>query len=307
MTGIRFNREFDPQHGKLVDISPGIRRLTAPNTGPFTFTGTNTYVVGDGEVAVIDPGPMDPLHLDALLKQLGTERVSHIFVTHTHVDHSAGVGWLKQRTDAVTVGEGQHRASRPLAEQEINPLDASADSIFQPDIVADDGAVIGGANWALTAVHTPGHTENHMALDMGGSDHLFVGDHVMAWSTSIVAPPDGSMTAYMRSLDRLFDFQTKQFLSGHGAAIDGAGEFLQDLKTHRFNREKSILNVLTIGPQSVAGLVAQIYIGIDDRLKPAAGLSVLAHLEHLQAQGKVSKITGSGEVYQLATSGVVTV
>ena len=296
---VTFNKEFDPQYGKLVDVAPGVRRLTAANSSPFTFTGTNTYVVGDGEVAVIDPGPDDHAHLSLLLEQLGSERVSHIFVTHTHIDHSAGVGWLQQLTGAPTVGEGKHRAARRLGAEEQNPLDASADGEFSPDIFAEDGTAIIGDGWQLVPRFTPGHTENHMALDFIGSECLFSGDHVMGWSTSIVAPPDGSMAAYMASLSKLTTYGDKSFLSGHGPAIINSGELLAELISHRRNREQSVLDALVHGPQTISALVEQIYTGLPVHLKAAAGLSVLAHLEHLEEQNKVIKATNTPDCYAI--------
>src|SRR5262249_38693793 len=200
---IPFDRDFDVPSGRVDRIAPKVRRIVAPNPGPFTFTGTCTYIVGDGEVAIVDPGPDNPAHIGALLNALGKEKVAHIFVTHTHRDHSPATAAIVEKTGAKVFAEGPHRAARPIQLAEKSRLDASADLEFSPDVRLEDGQVVEGKGYAIEAVATPGHTMNHLAFALRGTDILFSGDHVMGWSTSIVAPPDGAMGDYMASLSKL--------------------------------------------------------------------------------------------------------
>lgn len=279
--GPQFNKDFDPRYGEAVRLSPLVRRITVNNPGPFTFFGTNTYVVGHDEVAVIDPGPIDAAHLDAVLYAIGAAKVSAIIVTHTHADHSPAARRLALKTGAPIYGEGPHRSSRPLELGEINPFDGSSDQTFVPDIALTDGVRVAGKDWTLTTVATPGHTANHVALALEEEASLFSGDHVMGWSTSVVAPPDGSMSAYMSSLDRLISRREDRYYPGHGAEIDDARSFSGDLRDHRRGREARILARLEANDRFIPDLVATIYTGLDPRLKGAACLSVLAHLEDL--------------------------
>lgn len=279
--GPRFNKDFDPRYGEAVRLSPLVRRITVNNPGPYTFYGTNTYIVGADEVAVIDPGPIDAAHLDAMLFAIGSSKVAAIIVTHTHADHSPAARRLALKTGAPIYGEGPHRPSRPLEIGEINPFDGSSDQTFVPDIVLADGARVTGKDWTLTAITTPGHTANHLAFALEEETSLFSGDHVMGWSTSVVAPPDGSMSAYMASLDRLIARPEDRYYPGHGGAIDDARHFAGDLRDHRHGREARILARLEAGDRVIPDLVATIYVGLDPRLKGAACLSVLAHLEDL--------------------------
>jgi glyoxylase-like metal-dependent hydrolase (beta-lactamase superfamily II) len=264
-----------------------VRRLLAPNPGPFTFTGTVSYIVGEGQVAIIDPGPEDESHAQAILNAVRNETVSHIFVTHTHRDHSPGVPRIKQATGATVYAEGPHRASRPLRDTEKARLDAGGDQAFRPDQTLTDGDVLSGAGWALEAVATPGHTANHLAYALRGTDILFSGDHVMGWSTTIVAPPDGSMRDYMQSLDKLRARSEQTNLPGHGPAIEDAPRFVRHLASHRKAREAAILRQLAAGESDIPSLVRTIYAGLDQKLVGAAGLSVFAHLEDLVARGLV--------------------
>src|SRR5438874_12508658 len=200
---IPFDKSFNLAPGKVEEVMPGLRRLVANNPGPFTFKGTMTYIVGQGQVAVIDPGPDDERHVAAILDAVRGETVTHILVTHTHRDHSPAAARVKAATGATVYAEGPHRASRPRYESEKTSSESGADRDFRPDIAVRDGETIEGQGWALQAVATPGHTANHLAFAWQDRKMLFVGDHVMGWSTSIVAPPDGSMTDYMASLERL--------------------------------------------------------------------------------------------------------
>lgn len=286
---LQHDRTFEPRWGAAVPVAPRVRRITAENPGPFTFHGTNTYLVGDGDaVAVIDPGPDDPRHLAAILTALGGARVSHILVTHTHRDHSPGAAALSAATGAPTFGAGPHRPARPARPDETARLDAGGDSEFVPDVVLADGAVVAGEGFALTAVATPGHTANHLAFALDGDAWLFSGDHVMAWSTSIVAPPDGAMADYMASLARLAARPERQYLPGHGGIVDDAPAYVAALAEHRRGREQTIRERLAAGDETIPAIVAAVYRGLDPALTGAAGLSVLAHLEDLAKRGLVA-------------------
>jgi glyoxylase-like metal-dependent hydrolase (beta-lactamase superfamily II) len=285
---IPFNRTLRLGPGVIDDVAPGVRRILVDNPGPFTFKGTLSYIIGRGRVAIIDPGPVDARHTAALLDAVRGETVTHIIITHTHRDHSPGAAPLKEMTGALTVGEGPHRSSRPLFIGETARLDAGGDTDFVPDHRVADGDAIVGDGWALEAIATPGHTANHMAFALAGTDILFSGDHVMGWSTSIVAPPDGSMRDYMASLDRLAARRETVYLPGHGDVIRNAPDFVARYIAHRRGREASILHRLDKGESDIAGLVRAIYIGLDPRLSGAAALSTLAHLEDLTARGLVA-------------------
>ncbi|MCJ2072997.1 MBL fold metallo-hydrolase [Methylobacterium sp. J-030] len=277
-----------PAPGRLEPVAPLIRRRVAPNGGPFTATGTCTYVIGTGQVAILDPGPDDPAHIDALLDDLAGERIAAIVVTHTHRDHSPGARRLAARTGAPIVGCGPHRAARALAEGEVPLLDASADRAHAPDRVMMEGDVVSGPGWTLAAVETPGHTMNHLAFALPEARALFSGDHVMAWSTTIVAPPDGAMQAYMASLDKLRRRDETIYWPAHGGPVREPARFLRGLACHRRQREAAIRARLAIGDTGIAQIVAAIYQGLDPRLRGAAALSVFAHLEDLVGRGLVA-------------------
>ena len=284
---IRFDKNFDLAPGHAEDVAPGVRRIVADNGGPFTFKGTVSYIVGHGKVAIIDPGPDDPRHIKALLDAVRGETVTHIFVTHTHRDHSPAVPSIKAATGATVYAEGPHRAARPLHAGEAPRMEASNDLDFRPDVALADGEVVSGDGFALEGVTTPGHTENHMAFALKGTDILFSGDHVMGWSTTIVAPPDGAMTDYMASLNKLARRNETIYLPGHGGAVHEAPRFVAGLILHRKAREASILHRLAKGETDIATIVRAVYIGLDPRLTKAAGFSVLAHMEDLVARGVV--------------------
>lgn len=284
---IPFNRDFDMAPGRVEQISPLVRRVLCGNAGPFTWKGTVTYIVGRGRVAVIDPGPDDPAHVAAVLDAVKGETVEAILVTHTHRDHSPAVPALKAATGATVYAEGVHRPSRPLFMGEINALDASGDKDFRPDVVLDDGAAVDGPGWTLTAVHTPGHCANHTAFALAQEQALFSGDHVMAWSTTIVAPPDGAMGDFMTSLDKLRARDETVFWPGHGGPVREPARFMRALRAHRLQREAAILRRLAQGDTEIPPIVAAIYEGLDPRLTGAAALNVLAHLEDLVARGQV--------------------
>lgn len=285
---IPFNRNFTLAPGVVDEVVPGVRRVLCNNPSPFTFTGTVSYIVGKGNVAIIDPGPIDEAHTQALLDAVRGETVTHILVTHTHKDHSPGVAALKAATGATVYAEGPHRASRPAYASETRATESGGDWNFRPDVTLKDGDVVEGNGWLLDVIATPGHTANHVAFAWPERNLSFVGDHVMGWSTSIVAPPDGSMVDYMASLERLASRKEQLYFSGHGPEIPDAVRFVKFLIRHRKAREASILHRLAKGEADIPTIVRASYIGIDPRLAGAAGYSVLAHLEDLVARNVVA-------------------
>ncbi len=282
-----FDLAFQPAHGDAVPVADRVQRITVNNPGPFTFHGTNSYIVGDRSVAVIDPGPEDEAHFRALMAALKGREVTHIAVSHTHRDHSPLARRLKAETGAVIVAEGPHRSSRPLHAGETNPFSESSDTAFVPDVALSHGARIDGDGWSLTALLTPGHTANHAAFALDGTGILFSADHVMAWATTIVAPPDGSMAEYMASLDMLMQRDDRLYLPGHGGPVGDPAAFLRGLKIHRKMREYAVKERIRKGDRQIADMVKVIYKDTDPRLHGAAALSVLAHLEDLVERGEV--------------------
>lgn len=283
------------RYGKLIARSPLVRRLLAPNPSAFSYTGTGTFVVGQGTVAVIDPGPDDPDHIAALIRALAGEKVSHIVVTHTHRDHSPAAPALQAATGAQIVG------CAPLVLVDDGPrAEAGFDDTYAPDAVMADGDSISGGEgaggWTLTAVATPGHTSNHLCFALPQEKALFTGDHVMGWSTTVVSPPDGDMTDYMASLRKLLDRDDAVYHPTHGEPVTEPQRFVRGLITHRKQRENQIMKLLGEGTTAIPAMVAVMYAMVDKRLHPAAERSVLAHLIDLQAQGRV---TPNGAGWQL--------
>ena len=285
---IPFDKTLDLAPDTVDEVLPGVRRVMADNPGPFTFKGTMSYIIGRGKVAIVDPGPADDKHIAALLDAVRKETVTHIFVTHTHRDHSPAVPAIKAATGATVYAEGPHRTARPLRIGEQKRLDSSGDLDFRPDVMLKDGEVVTGDGWSVEAITTPGHCANHMAYALKGTDVLFAGDHVMGWATTIVAPPDGAMSDYMASLNKLAKRPEQIYFPGHGPAIKEATRFVNYLILHRKAREDTILHRLGKGETDIPGIVRASYIGIDPRLIGAAGLSVLAHLEDLVTRGVVA-------------------
>ncbi len=273
--------------GQVEQVHPLVRRLLAGNPSPFTFTGTQTYLVGCREVAVIDPGPDLPEHVDAILAATRGERIVAIVCTHTHRDHSPASRPLAKATGAPIIG------CPPLALEDDGPrADAAFDFDYAPDRMLTDGESLTGQGWSLRAVATPGHTSNHLCFALEGEGILFTGDHVMGWSTTIVSPPDGDMTLYMESLKRLLDRDERQLLPAHGPPIDKPAAHVRALITHRRMREKQILDQLNKGRSEIPVMVEAMYRDIDPRLHPAAGRSVLAHLVDLERRGLVTRRDG---------------
>ncbi|MBY8821486.1 MBL fold metallo-hydrolase [Sphingomonas colocasiae] len=277
--------------GQTMRLTPLVRRILAPNPSPFTYSGTQTYVVGNGEVAVIDPGPDDPAHVDAILNAVRGERVVAICCTHTHRDHSPAAAPLRDATGAPVIG------CAPLVLDDSGPrADAAFDRHYAPDRVLADGEAITGADWSLAAVATPGHTSNHLCLALPEEKALFTGDHVMGWSTSVVSPPDGDMAAYMKSLALLMEREDIVYYPAHGDPVERPQRFVRGLIGHRKQREGQILRLLKGGTGEIPVMVEQMYKGIDPRLYPAAGRSVLAHLIDMRDRGVVRE---TGQDWQL--------
>jgi glyoxylase-like metal-dependent hydrolase (beta-lactamase superfamily II) len=281
---IPFRRDFAYDYGKLEPVAPGIRRIIARNPGPFTFRGTGTYVVGEGQVAVIDPGPDLPEHVEALLMDLAGEEVTHILVTHTHRDHSPAAAAVKEATGAPTYGFGPHAGGR----RGEAGVEEGGDWDFTPDIVVKDGDEIVGNGWRFEAVHTPGHTSNHLCFALPDQGILFSGDHVMGWSTSVIAPPDGDMASYMASLDKLLGRRDAVYWPTHGPAITEPKEHVRAFIAHRREREAGIVECLRAGVGQIDAMVERLYLGLDPSLRRAAGRSVLAHLIDLIGRGAVA-------------------
>jgi glyoxylase-like metal-dependent hydrolase (beta-lactamase superfamily II) len=281
---LMFDRDFDPRHGEPVAVAPLVRRITAPNPGPFTFRGTNTFLVGGDRLIVIDPGPDDDRHMEALLAAIGPSKVEAILITHSHADHVPGARPLQAATGAPILAAVLQQDPASSAGSDLR-LDAAADDRFAPDVRLVDGEVVDGDGFALEVIATPGHASDHLAFAMRDTGILFSGDHVMGWSTTVVAPPDGSMQAYMASLERLLARPERTYLPAHGGAIGKAHAYVRGLRTHRRMRERAIRERLSLGDTTIAEMVAEIYRDVDPRLHRAAALSTLAHLQDLVARG----------------------
>ena len=280
---IPFVRQFDFEYGRCDQVSPLIRRVVAENPGPFTFTGTGTYIVGHDEVAVIDPGPPDHRHLEALLEAVAGERVSHVLVTHTHTDHSPLARPFAEATGAPIL------AARPPALPSLETVaEEGDDASFRPDVVLTGGEVVSGPGWTLEAMATPGHASNHMAFALREENALFPGDHVMGWSTTVVTPPDGDMDAYLASLDAVAAQDFATLWPTHGPPVTEVAPFLAAYRAHRLAREAQILARLEAGDRTIGEMVPVLYAAVDRRLWPAASLSVLAHLIRLVRLGRVT-------------------
>ena len=316
-----FNRDFTPDYGEVTQLSPLIRRVVAKNPNPFTFTGTGVYLVGTGDVAVIDPGPTLDEHLDAVLAALDeTERVTKILITHTHTDHTAGVAKLVARTGAATYGFGPHGPVPDVDPMEKVSFDEyftaeesadfkkqwdelpdelrreGPDTDFRPDVAVTDGDRItvgtGAGSATIEVVHTPGHTSNHVCFALVEERTLFTGDHVMGWATSVISPPDGDLFDYMNSLRKLLVRDDVRYWPTHGPAIDNPQEYVQAFIDHRSGREAQIVEALGSGPSTIKDLVPGMYAEVDKRLWRAAANSVYSHLLALHRDGRVVVVDG---------------
>jgi glyoxylase-like metal-dependent hydrolase (beta-lactamase superfamily II) len=280
---IPFVRDIKFDYGKVDQVSPMIRRVVANNPGPFTFTGTGTYIVGSGSVAVIDPGPDMDDHLEAILDATRGETVSHIFVTHNHIDHSPLSRPLAARTGAKIYACAHPGVPTDSAVR----LEAGDDRAFAPDVGLCEGGVVEGEGWTLEAIPTPGHTSNHICYALHEENALFSGDHIMGWSTTVISPPDGDMADYFRSLALIRSRNFQTLWPTHGPPILEVDQFIQAYTDHRRDRERQILSALAQGPASIKTIVPVLYAAVDPRLHPAAAHSVLAHVIQLVAEGRV--------------------
>ena len=275
-------------YGRAEEVAPGVSRLLAANPSPFTEKGTQTYLVGGEEIAVIDPGPDLPEHVDAILAAAGRRPITAILCTHTHRDHSPASRPLAEATGAAIVG------CAPLAIEDAGPrADAAFDFDYAPGRILEDGDSVEGSGWTLEAVATPGHTSNHLCFALAGTGLLFTGDHVMGWSTTVVSPPDGDMTAYMESLDALLAREDRIYFPAHGPAVEKPQAHVRALIGHRRMRERQILGQLDAGQGRIEAMVEVLYREIDPRLHPAAARSVLAHLVDLERRGMVREEGGT--------------
>ncbi|MBS0363459.1 MAG: MBL fold metallo-hydrolase [Proteobacteria bacterium] len=297
---IPYVRDMDFEYGACDQVSPLIRRVVANNPGPFTFRGTGTYIVGRGEVAVIDPGPDDPDHLAAILKAVQGERVVAIPITHHHADHSPLAAALKAATGATVYGCAvlHHHMEHGDAPR----MEADHDLGFSPDVSLCDGGFIDGPGWTLEAIPTPGHTSNHLCYALKEENALFSGDHVMGWSTTVITPPDGDMTAYLDSLAKVKARDFDVLWPTHGPPIREVAPFLDAYVAHRQERMDQITLALSQGPATIRELVPKLYADVDSRLHPAAARSMLAAIIHMERGGEIeaSGPPGLDTTYRLA-------
>jgi glyoxylase-like metal-dependent hydrolase (beta-lactamase superfamily II) len=315
---LQFDRSLDVSYRTVDEVVPGVRRIVAENPGPFTFKGSATFIVGKGEVAVIDPGPADEKHIDALLESLGSERVTHILITHTHADHSPGARLLQERTGAKTYGFGPHPI--PTAEEEDRYAEVAEPPTVEASETDAESKIVSNGNGngndndngneeqnakekkELTEVHTPGHLANHLCFRMAQEKLLFTGDHVMGWSTSVISPPGGHLNDYLASMKLLLGNPDEIYIPTHGSPITNPHEYVRGLIDHRNARTSQILDRLRSGPQNIKELVAALYVGLDPKLFKAAGRSVLAHLDALVRSGSVAVVHEAGSLKMITGS-----
>lgn len=282
-----FKKTMDFAYGVPRQLVPGVVRIVANNPSPFTYKGSNTYVVGEGDsVAVIDPGPADDDHIAAILAHVGKRRVSHVLITHTHRDHTDGMPALLAATGAKTAGYGRRVGNRGT--KGTSPSGSEfVDQDFVPDVPLLDGETLQGDGWALTALFTPGHAPDHLCFALAGTSHLFSGDHVMGWNTSVVAPPEGHMGDYIASLEKLTSRNDTLYFPGHGGKVEEPQRLVKGFLLHRRMREQAILDCIRSGTNTAVTIVPVLYKGLDPKLLNAAALSVLAHVAHLAERGLV--------------------
>jgi len=296
----------DPRYGEVVQVAPQIRRAIAKNPSKFTYHGTGTYIVGTGDVAVIDPGPTNDSHREALMAALEGERVRAILVTHCHSDHSPLAAWLREYTGAPTVAFGPHAVNTDWVEDDTPDepdeddkaaaeavgeatVEEALDLAFDPDVrVADGEVAASGDGWTLRAVHTPGHTSNHLCFQFEEQQALFSGDHIMGWSTTVITPPDGNMRDYFASLQRVKALAPATLWPTHGSPVTDVSRFIDEFVQHRLDREAGVLAAVRGGTTMIPDMVRQLYVGVNEKLYKAAGRSVLAHLIKLVDDGLVT-------------------
>ena len=280
---------FSFEYGVSEQITPLVKRVIAKNPGPFTYTGTGTFIVGTKELAVIDPGPIDNNHLNAIIKACGKSKISHIIITHTHNDHSPLSKPLQKKTGAPIYSF----LNKNMDTKTDNQFEEGYDNSFKPDVIIKDGDLIKGYDWTLEAIHTPGHTSNHMCYSLAEESILFSGDHVMGWSTTVIVPPDGDMDEYLKSLEKLLDRNHQIYLPTHGSQIDDPHDLVNKYIEHRNNREDQIIKVIKSGSSMISEMVKIIYSDVDPGLHPAASMSTLAHLNRM-VKNKIIKVEGTG-------------
>lgn len=286
---LTFKTDMTFSYGAPMSMAPGVVRIVAENPGPFTFKGTNTYLVGTQTLALIDPGPDNPAHLAAILAAAQGRPITHILVTHTHRDHVDGLAGLQRATSAVTYGFG--RGQPPGLRPGVTPSGGEfVDYDFKPDVKVRDGDVIAGADWTLLALHTPGHAPDHVCFELDGHGVIFSGDHVMAWNTTVIAPPEGRMADYIASLEELLQRKSAIYLPGHGAEIEEPQRAVKAYLLHRQWREQAVLRAVRGELGSIRNIVRLIYPDLSDTLVTAASLSVQAHVEHLIDKGEIEKV-----------------
>lgn len=288
---IDFDTEFDPRHGEVVEVSPLLRRVVCPNESKYTFQGTGTYIVGRGDVAIVDPGPDDADHIAVLLGAVGAESVSHILITHTHGDHSPAARAIAAATGARVLGFGPHpaqSASEAASADSDDTEEHSADLDFRPDAALSHGDVVTGRGWTIESLHTPGHISNHLCFALREEKALFSGDHVMGWSTTVIPPPDGSVSDYLRSLRLLLDRDDSIFYPTHGPPMISPLPYVASLLQHRLEREAQIVARLTEAPQTAVEIVEVLYADTRTELHKPAATSVLAHLHKLRDDGRAN-------------------
>ena len=296
---IPYVREIEVEYGRCDQVSPLIRRVIADNPGPFTYMGTGTYIVGRGEAAVIDPGPDDPAHLEAILAATAGERITHILITHHHSDHSPLAGPLQARTGATIYGCAVAHAEE---DESGVTMEAGHDLSFRPDVSLCGGGEVNGPGWTIEAIPTPGHTSNHICYALKEENACFTGDHIMGWSTTVITPPDGDMTDYLASLQKIRDGRFDVLWPTHGPPIRDVDAFVAAYQEHRRERLDQITGALKAGPATIRDLVPRLYADVDPRLHPAAARSMLAGLIHLVREGRVrvQGEPGPDSLYQLA-------
>lgn len=284
---IPFKKTMEFAYGEPRELAPGVLRLVANNPSPFTFHGTNTYLIGSKELALIDPGPEDEAHFEAIMRAAAGRPITHILITHTHRDHTDGLERLRAATGAKICARGRSRHAQ--GSLKTSPSGAEfIDIEFKPDIVLSDGDAVSGPDWHLEALFTPGHAPDHLCFSDPERNVLFCGDHVMSWNTTVVAPPEGNMSDYMRSLEKLLDRKETVFMPGHGGRIEQPSRMVKAYMVHRRWREQAILDAVRQGHTTIDRIVALVYQGLDARLVKAASLSVLAHVESLVERGLIS-------------------
>jgi glyoxylase-like metal-dependent hydrolase (beta-lactamase superfamily II) len=297
---LAFNRSLDVDYGVAQEVAPGVRRIVANNPSPYTFLGTNTYLVGKGELAIVDPGPEDARHVAAIAEASKGERIRHILITHSHRDHCDGARALQQALGGEILSFGPTQGPRGAGTAGLGS--DFVDAAFLPDRAIGDGDEVKGRGYALDVLHTPGHAPDHLCFALTGQRTVFTGDHVMGWNTTVIAPPEGNLEKFLASMRRLLQRHDKTFLPGHGGRVQTPQRVVKAYIMHRHWRENTILACLTEGPRGIAEIVARVHGGLDAELKDAAALSVLAHLEYLRGRGMVTMTgeDGLSATYALA-------